>query len=48
MGMAARRRRFYAFIQPIMDFMQTMPAFVFMIPVIAFLALASPPPWLQR
>ncbi|MBC6407802.1 MAG: ABC transporter permease subunit [Rhodobacteraceae bacterium] len=33
---AARRPRFYAFIQPIMDFMQTMPAFVFMIPVIAF------------
>lgn len=32
----ARRPRFYAFIQPIMDFMQTMPAFVFMIPVIAF------------
>ena len=33
---AARRPRFYSFIQPIMDFMQTMPAFVFMIPVIAF------------
>lgn len=32
----ARRVRFYAFIRPIMDFMQTMPAFVFMIPVIAF------------
>ncbi len=32
----ARRPRFYAFIRPIMDFMQTMPAFVFMIPVIAF------------
>lgn len=32
----ARRPRFYSFIQPIMDFMQTMPAFVFMIPVIAF------------
>jgi glycine betaine/proline transport system permease protein len=30
------RPRFYAFIRPIMDFMQTMPAFVFMIPVIAF------------
>ncbi len=27
------RPRFYAFIRPIMDFMQTMPAFVFMIPV---------------
>ena len=32
----ARRRRFYSMIRPIMDFMQTMPAFVFMIPVIAF------------
>ena len=30
------RPKFYAFIRPIMDFMQTMPAFVFMIPVIAF------------
>ena len=33
------RPRFYSFIRPIMDFMQTMPAFVFMIPVIAFLEL---------
>ncbi|MGI9354698.1 MAG: DUF2628 domain-containing protein, partial [Rhizobiaceae bacterium] len=32
----ARRPRFYAVIRPIMDFMQTMPSFVFMIPVIAF------------
>jgi len=32
----ARRPRLYSFIRPIMDFMQTMPAFVFMIPVIAF------------
>lgn len=38
----ARRRRFYAFIQPIMDFMQTMPAFVFMIPVIAFFGTGKP------
>ena len=30
------RPRFYALIRPIMDFMQTMPAFVFMIPIIAF------------
>ncbi len=30
------RPRFYSFIRPVMDFMQTMPAFVFMIPVIAF------------
>ena len=32
----AHRPRVYSFIRPIMDFMQTMPAFVFMIPVIAF------------
>jgi len=39
---AARRHRFYRFIQPIMDFMQTMPAFVFMIPVIAFFGTGKP------
>jgi len=38
----ARRFRFYAFIRPIMDFMQTMPAFVFMIPVIAFFGTGKP------
>ena len=39
---AARRPRFYKTIQPIMDFMQTMPAFVFMIPVIAFFGTGKP------
>ncbi|WP_424969754.1 ABC transporter permease [Dinoroseobacter sp. S76] len=39
---AARRPRFYAVIQPIMDFMQTMPAFVFMVPVIAFFGVGKP------
>lgn len=39
---SARRPRFYAFIQPIMDFMQTMPAFVFMVPVIAFFGVGKP------
>ena len=39
---AARRPRFYAAIQPVMDFMQTMPAFVFMIPVIAFFGTGKP------
>jgi glycine betaine/proline transport system permease protein len=38
----ARRERFYTFIRPIMDFMQTMPAFVFMIPVIAFFGTGKP------
>ena len=37
----ASRPRFYAFIRPIMDFMQTMPAFVFMIPVIAFFGVGK-------
>lgn len=38
----ARHQKFYAFIRPIMDFMQTMPAFVFMIPVIAFFGTGKP------
>ncbi|ETX03126.1 MAG: glycine/betaine ABC transporter [Candidatus Entotheonella factor] len=38
----ARRPRLYALIRPIMDFMQTMPAFVFMIPVIAFFGTGKP------
>jgi glycine betaine/proline transport system permease protein len=38
----ARRPRFYSVIQPVMDFMQTMPAFVFMIPVIAFFGTGKP------
>lgn len=38
----ARRPRIYSFIRPIMDFMQTMPAFVFMIPVIAFFGTGKP------
>ncbi|EFL89259.1 proline/glycine betaine ABC transporter permease [Ahrensia sp. R2A130] len=40
--LCARRHRLYAVIQPIMDFMQTMPAFVFMIPVIAFFGTGKP------
>ena len=35
------RPKFYAFIRPIMDFMQTMPAFVFMIPIIAFFGVGK-------
>ena len=38
----ARRPNFYNIIRPIMDFMQTMPAFVFMIPVIAFFGTGKP------
>jgi len=40
--LCARHLRFYSFIQPIMDFMQTMPAFVFLIPVIAFFGAGKP------
>lgn len=40
--LCARRPRLYAVIRPIMDFMQTMPAFVFMIPVIAFFGTGKP------
>lgn len=38
----ARRPRFYNCIRPIMDFMQTMPSFVFMIPVIALFSVGKP------
>lgn len=38
----ARRDRFYSVIRPIMDFMQTMPSFVFMIPVIALFSVGKP------
>ncbi len=38
----ARRERFYGVIRPIMDFMQTMPSFVFMIPVIALFSVGKP------
>ena len=40
---AARRPRFYAAIQPIMDFMQTMPAFVYLIPAAMFFGLGRVP-----
>ena len=39
---SARRERFYNVIRPIMDFMQTMPSFVFMIPVIALFSVGKP------
>ena len=40
---SARPKRAYSAAQPVLDFMQTMPAFVYLIPVIAFLAPASRP-----
>jgi len=38
----ARRPRVYAFVRPVLDFMQTMPAFVYLIPVIAFFGTGKP------
>lgn len=38
-----RNRRVYAVIRPVLDFMQTMPAFVYLIPVIAFFGIGRPP-----
>jgi len=38
-----RNPRVYMIIQPILDFMQTMPAFVYLIPVIAFFGIGKPP-----
>ena len=38
-----RNQRAYAMAQPILDFMQTMPAFVYLIPIIAFFGTGKPP-----
>ncbi|MCY6382163.1 ABC transporter permease [Hoeflea prorocentri] len=38
----ARSSRLYAFVRPVLDFMQTMPAFVYLIPVIAFFGTGKP------
>ncbi|ARE83098.1 glycine betaine transport system permease protein OpuAB [Roseovarius mucosus] len=39
----ARSKTAFAIAQPILDFMQTMPAFVYLIPVIAFFGTGKPP-----
>ena len=39
----ARSKRAFAAAQPVLDFMQTMPAFVYLIPVIAFFGTGKPP-----
>ena len=39
----ARDARVYALIRPVLDFMQTMPAFVYLIPVIALFGIGKPP-----
>ncbi|MBZ9984996.1 MULTISPECIES: ABC transporter permease subunit [unclassified Mesorhizobium] len=38
-----RRPRVYAAVRPVLDFMQTMPAFVYLIPVIALFGIGKPP-----
>ncbi len=38
----ARNPRLYTLVRPILDFMQTMPAFVYLIPVIAFFGTGKP------
>lgn len=38
-----KKDRVYSAIRPVLDFMQTMPAFVYLIPVIAFFGTGKPP-----
>ncbi len=38
----SRRPKLYRYVQPMLDFQQTMPAFVYMIPVIAFFGTGKP------
>ncbi len=39
----AKNKNAYTVVRPILDFMQTMPAFVYLIPVIAFFGTGKPP-----
>ncbi|MFI6515145.1 ABC transporter permease/substrate binding protein [Spirillospora sp. NPDC050679] len=41
--LAARRRRVAAVVQPVLDFMQTMPAFVYLIPAVFFFGIDQVP-----
>lgn len=40
---AAKSPRFNAFLNPLLDLMQTMPSFVYLIPAIAFFSVGKPP-----
>jgi len=40
--LCARRPRLYRFVRPVLDFMQSMPSFVYLIPVIAFFGAGKP------
>lgn len=39
----AKSDKLYAVVRPVLDFMQSMPAFVYLIPVIAFFGVGKPP-----
>ena len=39
--LAALNEKFYRFVMPVLDFMQTMPAFVYLIPAIPFFGLGA-------
>jgi glycine betaine/proline transport system permease protein len=39
----AKNNRLYAVVRPILDLMQTMPSFVYLIPVIAFFGIGKAP-----
>jgi glycine betaine/proline transport system permease protein len=41
--LCARRPAVYTVVRPVLDFMQTMPAFVYLIPVIALFGIGKPP-----
>ena len=41
--LCGKRERFYKVVKPFLDLMQTMPAFVYLIPVIAFFGIGRPP-----
>jgi glycine betaine/proline transport system permease protein len=38
----ARRPKVYSFVRPVLDFMQSMPSFVYLIPVVAFFGAGKP------
>lgn len=40
--LCARKPKAFAFVRPVLDFMQTMPSFVYLIPVIAFFGTGKP------
>lgn len=39
----AKRERAYKFVRPVLDVMQTLPSFVYLIPAIAFFSIGKPP-----